>query len=228
LNIFAYELANVLEQRGHLPTVLYTLRTPEGLPLLPPAKVARLLRSLTDEVTAVLNDRELGLVVGVLGLTPQEARRLRAAQLGEAVRKLLLGRVATMSALEEGERVVALVVAEEEEAGAVREELSDVPQGTGLLQPRPTADTNAAVSFALEVAAEACEQGELWLSVALQATDPDQRDDLLQVAWQALDRAAQYLACAPAVAQGSSHQEEWRRTVEVALDTIRLIRARSR
>jgi len=60
-------------------------------------------------------------------------------------------------------------VAEEAAAGA---ELADEPLGTGPLQRWPLVDTNAEVSFALEAAAEAREQGELWLTVALDTPVP--------------------------------------------------------
>jgi hypothetical protein len=52
-----------LEHPRASPTVLNTLRA-GGSPLISPAKVARLLRPLTDEVTAVPNDRELATAQG--------------------------------------------------------------------------------------------------------------------------------------------------------------------
>lgn len=224
MNLFALELSAVLERRQMGLAMLHMLRGSEGNALVSPAKVARLQRSLADNSTAVLNERELGALAGALHLDGYEVKRLRAALLGEAVRKLLTGRMSPMSALAEGERVAGLVLQEEEEAAAVRAEISGVTSATGLLDSRPSVDTNAAVAYALEMAAESCELGELWLGLAQQCADTDQREDVLGMAYTALDRAAQCLACAPRVAQGSATQEEWRRVIEQSLVAVRQLR----
>lgn len=224
MNLFAHELNAALERHGQGMSYLYTLRAPDGTPAIPPAKVARLQRSQTADITAALTDRELAAVSAGLPLQPEEERRLRAALVGEAVRQLLAGRVSGMSAEEEGERVVRLLMDEAEEEEALRDELrAQGSRRTGGAEPRPTADTNAAVAQALEDAAEACAQGELWLGVALTTPDTARREDVLALAWNALDRSAQYLAYAPLVAQGSAAQTEWRETIDRALTTIRQI-----
>ena len=128
-----------------------------------------------------------------------------------------------MSALQEGERIVDLLIEEEEDVESFRTELArSGPVYTSELGA-PTADHNARVTDALD-AAEACESGELWLSMAIATHDRDRQEDLLGTAYTALDRAAQLLAIAPAVAQGSQAQSEWRRAVETALANVRHLR----
>jgi hypothetical protein len=221
MNLFAMELGALLERHGYTISSLYALRAADGTAAIPPAKVARLVRSLTSDVTVVLTAEELAQLGVALGLAAADERRLRAALLGEAVRRLLAGRISGMSALEEGERVMRLALEEGEDEETLRQELLAKARALHHEAPAPTADTNATITRALEAAAEACGQGELWLGVALHAADPDQREDLLALAWNALDRAAQLLAFAPTVAQGSAAQAEWRQTVERALALVR-------
>lgn len=224
MNLFAHALEASLSNHGQTMMCLYTLRDREGAPAILPAKVSRLQRALTDDVTAILNEREIAILAMALPLEHIEVRRLCAALTGEAVRQLLAGRVSAMSALQEGERVVDLLIEEEEDVESLRTELGrSGPVFTSELRG-PTADRNARVSDALDAAAEACELGELWLSMAIAAHDRDRQEDLLGTAWTALDRAAQLLAVAPAVAQGSQSQTEWRRTVETALANVRQLR----
>ena len=223
MNLFAHELNAALERHGYAMSYLYTLRASDGTPAIPPAKVARLQRSQTEDITAALTEREVEAISAGLPLQPEEGRRLRAALLGEVVRQLLAGRVSGMSAEEEGERVVRLLMDEAEEEEALRDELRTRARQANGPDQSPTADTNAAVARALEDAAEACGQGELWLGVALATPDDARREDMLALAWNALDRAAQFLAYAPLVAQGSAAQTEWRETIDRALTTIRQI-----
>lgn len=224
MNLFAHALDATLANHGQTMTCLYLLRDREGAPAIPPAKVSRLQRALTEDVTAILNEREIAILASALQFDHAEVRRLCAALTGEAVRQLLAGRVSAMSALQEGERVVALLIEEEEDVESLRVELARAgPVFTSELGP-PTADRNARVADALDAAAEACELGELWLSMAIATHDRDRQEDLLGTAYSALDRAAQLLAVAPAVAQGSQSQTEWRRMVETALANVRQLR----
>lgn len=224
MNLFAHALDAVLSHHGHTMTRLYGLRDGAGNPAITPAKVSRLQRALTDDVTAILNEREIAILAAALQFEPIEVRRLCAALTGEAVRQLLAGRVSGMSALQEGERIVDLLIEEEEDVESLRTELArSGPVFTSELAA-PTADRNARVTDALDAAAEACELGELWLSMAIATHDRDRQEDLLGTAWTALDRAAQLLAVAPTVAQGSPSQSEWRRTVETALANARQMR----
>ncbi len=224
MNLFALELGAVLERRGHTLSVLYTLRSPDGSAAIAPAKIARLQRSLTEDITATLSAPELTVLGTELDLTPSEEQRLRAALLGEAVHRLLVGRVSTMTALEEGERLIQLIVTESEDDDTLHETLLQNARRVEGHTSYPTADTNAQITAALEPAAEAYTQGELWLNVALDTLEPNLQEDLLGLAWTALNRAAQMLATAPAIAQGSPAQEEWRRNVEQALAILRQIR----
>lgn len=223
MNLFAQTLQAVLDSHGKPMTALYALRGTDGEPLIAPAKVARLQRSLTEDVTAVLSEPELAALAGALALEPEEERRLRAALFGEAIRKLLAGRVSRLSALREAARIAALLVDEEEDEESLRAELAADPHVPSILN-QPSADVNAAITRALEPIAESCEQGELWIAAALATPFPDQREDLLRTAWSALGRAGQLLALAPAVAQNSPIQAEWRRAIERAVATIRQIR----
>ncbi|MGH2514967.1 MAG: hypothetical protein ACRDHP_04865 [Ktedonobacterales bacterium] len=223
MNLFALELSAVLERRGWTLGYLYTLHAADGSLIVAPAKTARLQRSLSEDITATLDSAELSAVASALDLEAHELRRLRAAMTGEALRKLLAGRISGMSAHEEGERIVGLLVEEGDDEEELRGEMAARVHATGDAVA-PTADINAAVAHALEAAAEACERGELWLAIALASPDADFRDDLLALAWNALDRAAQMLAYAPHVAQGSAVQAEWRETVARALARLREIR----
>lgn len=223
MNLFAHELSAALARHGRAMSYLYTLRAADGAPAIPPAKVARLQRSQTEDITAALTDQELEAIAAGLPLQPEEARRLRAALVGEAVRQLLAGRVSGMSAEEEGARVVRLLMDEAEDEEELRVELRSRVRRANAAGHSPTADTNAAVAQALEDAAEACGQGELWLGVGLTTPNTARQEDILALAWNALDRAAQFLAYAPLVAQGSAAQTEWRETIDRALTAIRHI-----
>jgi hypothetical protein len=57
----------------------------------------------------------------------------------------------------------------------------------------------------------------------LETPDLERRRDLLRLAWAALDHAAELLAYAPSIAQGSPLQAEWRNTIELALTAIRQV-----
>lgn len=224
VNLFALELGALLEQHGQTLTVLYTILAPDGHPAISPVKVARLQRSLTEDIPAVLSAPELTTLAAELGFAPEEEQRIRAALLGEAVHRLLMGRVSKLTALEEGERILELVLAESEDDETLREALL---RGARRVEgePRPpAADVNAAVSAALEPSAQAYAEGELWLNVALDTPDTDLQEDLLGLAWTALNRSAQLLATAPPVAQGTPQQSEWRGNVEQALAILRQIR----
>lgn len=222
MNLFALELGSLLTQHGLTLSYLYTLRSPVGAPAIAPAKIARLQRSLSDDVSALLAHHEIDALANALALTSAEVARLHAAYVGEAVRRVLAGRISGISALEEGERVIDLVMREGAQEEGLRDELMADPS-TGELN-LPSADVNAAIADALDDAAEACEQGELWTAVAATTPLADLREDFLAMAWAALDRAAQLLAVAGHVAQGSSAQSEWRSTVERALETVRSLR----
>src|SRR5579885_859797 len=175
MNLFARELSATLQQHGLTMSDLYMLRRPDGVLLIPPAKVARLQRSLTDDVTAVLTEPELGALAVLLQLQPQEEQRLRAAIFGAAIFRLLAGRISRLSALHEAERVLALLMDEEEEEQSLRDELlRDTREAEGNAS-LASADLNAATARALEPAAEAAEQGELWLGVALETPDLERR-----------------------------------------------------
>jgi hypothetical protein len=220
MNLFARELQAVLERHGYPLTILYSVRTPDGARAIPPAKVTRLARAQIEEVTATLSEREIAAVVQSLALDERDEHRLRAAMVGEAVRQLLSGRVSAMSAHDEGERVVQLLLDEEDDTAHLRS-VAHTVQRSMLSANLMAGDTNATVSAALESAAESCERGELWLSVALATPDAERRDDLLRMAYSALTRAAQFLTFAPTVAQGSAALDEWRGIVESALATLR-------
>ncbi|HEV2404578.1 MAG TPA: hypothetical protein VGR88_03950, partial [Ktedonobacterales bacterium] len=169
MNLYAHALDAVLSHHGHTMTRLYGLRDGAGNPAITPAKVSRFQRALTDDVTAILNEREIAILAAALQFEPIEVRRLCAALTGEAVRQLLAGesvrqllagRVSGMSALQEGERIVDLLI--EEDVESLRTELArSGPVFTSELAA-PTADRNARVTDALDAAAEACELGELW------------------------------------------------------------------
>ena len=221
MNLFALELGAILESHQSTMSVLYSLRAADGSPVITPAKVSRMQRALTEDVAATLSEPEMRALADAFGLSSHEEQRLRAAQTGEVIRRILTGRVGEMSALEEGARVVRLITEEEEQADSLRAEVMRSAKNARGADRPPTADVNAAVAVALESAAEACELGELWLSLALSTTDSDLREDVLRMALSSLSRAAQYLACAPTVAQGSTIQQEWRRTMEHALATVR-------
>ncbi len=223
MNIFARELNATLERHRLTISQLYVLRRSDGAPLIPPAKVARLQRSLTEDITAVLTEPELGALAVLLGLQPIEEQRLRAAIVGVAIYRLLAGRISRLSAMREAERVLDLLMNEEEEEQSLREELLHDTREAESNASLASADLNAAAARALEPAAEAAEQGELWLGVALETPDLERRRDLLRLAWAALDRAAELLAYAPSIAQDSPLQAEWRRTIELALTTIRQV-----
>ena len=220
MNLFAVELARALARQGQHLSALYTLRDAANTPLIPPAKIARLQRSLSEDISAVLSERELLSVADAFSLDANEVHRLRAAIVGERVHRLLVGRVTRMSALEEGERVTELLLNERAREDALKAEFRQTP---GASQVQPTADTNAAIAGALEPAAEACQKGELWLALAASQPMLDEREDLLGAAWTAFNRATELLAFAPAVAQGSAAQAEWRSSVDQALATLREI-----
>lgn len=223
MNLFARELSATLKAHGLTMSQLYTLRLPDGMLLIPPAKIARLQRSLTEDITVVLTEPELGALAILIDLQPIEEQRLRAAIVGAAVYRLLAGRISRLSALQEGERVLELLMDEEEEEQTLRDELLHETRETEGNASIVNADLNAAAARALEPAAEAAEQGELWLGVALETPDLERRRDLLRLAWATLDRAAELLAYAPSIAQGSPLQAEWRKTIELALMTIRQV-----
>src|SRR6185437_7110093 len=128
-----------------------------------------------------------------------------------------------LSALNEGERVLGLLMDEEEEEQSLRDELLHDTRAAESNASLASADLNAVAARALEPAAEAAEQGELWLGVALETPDLERRRDLLRLAWAALDRAAELLAYAPSIVQGSPLQAEWRSIIELALTTIRQV-----
>lgn len=223
MNLFARELSATLEQHDLTLSDLYMLRRPDGAFLIPPAKVARLQRSLTEDITAVLTEPELGALAVLLGIQPIEEQRLRAAIVGAAVYRLLAGRISRLSALNEGERVLRLLMDEEEEEQSLRDELLHDTREAESNASLASADLNAVAARALEPAAEAAEQGELWLGVALETPDLERRRDLLRLAWATLDRAAELLAYAPSIVQGSPLQAEWRSIIELALTTIRQV-----
>lgn len=224
MNLFALELGAMLERHGQTFSALYSLTTLDGSPAISPVKVARLQRSLTEDIPAALSAPELTTLTTELGFSAEEEQRIRAAILGEAVHRLLLGRVTKLTALEEGERIIELVLTESQDDETLREALLRGARRVEGQPQHPAADVNAAVAASLEPAAQAYSEGETWLNVALDTPDIDLQEDLLGLAWTALNRSAQLLATAPAVAQGSPQQAEWRSNVEQALGILRQIR----
>lgn len=105
MNIFARELVLILDGHGKQLSNLYGLRLPD--PYRPgqtiqiaPNKVTRLIRSLTEDITATLNAEELDALKGWAGLSDEEMRRLRAAA---KARKAQAAKDATVSAVAFGE-----------------------------------------------------------------------------------------------------------------------------
>ncbi len=149
MNLFARELNATLERHGLTISQLYVLRRSDGAPLIPPAKVARLQRSLTEDITAVLTEPELGALAVLLGLHPIEEQRLRAAIVGVAIYRLLAGRISRLSAMREAERVLDLLMNEEEEEQSLREELLHDTREAESNASLASADLNAAAARAL-------------------------------------------------------------------------------
>ena len=99
----------------------------------------------------MLTEPELGALAVLLDLQPIEEQRLRAAIVGAAVYRLLAGRIARLSALQEGERVLGLLMdeeEEEEEEQSLRDELlHDTREAEGNAS-LASADLNAAAARA--------------------------------------------------------------------------------
>lgn len=116
------------------------------------------------------------------------------------LRRLLAGRVSAMSAPQESERIVDLLIEEEEDVESFRTELArSGPVYTSEL-------------------------GELWLSMAIATHDHGRQEDLLGTAYTALDRAAQLLAVASPWRRGARRSPSggalWRRPTRTSGSSV--------
>jgi hypothetical protein len=90
MNIFAEQLVDVLAKHQHELSNLFTWRQD-----IPPSAVVRLKASLTTDQSATLNTDQIDFLADKYGFDEADHRRLRAALLAEAVRKMLAGRMDT-------------------------------------------------------------------------------------------------------------------------------------
>lgn len=247
MNIFARELVLILGAHDKELSNLFRLpvqRSYVGDPeTIPPSKVTRLKRSLSEDITATLNADELDALQDWVPLDEdgEEMRRLRAALVAEAVRFLLAGRVSQQQATALGEVTLALLLGtDERQFATLRDQLLDSVRGVrggvhgggsveraalrGVLDDRAgnegqvdAAPTDDEVERALDPAMEAYEQGTLWLEVARDTTDRGARRGYVALAESLLTRARELAEKAPNVAQGTPQQTDLLASLAAAL-----------
>lgn len=208
MNIFARELQHVLKHRGQSLNRLYSIA-----PFINKHQVQRLILSQTQDISAVLSQDNLENLLTLIGASEEEVRRLRAAILGEAVRRLLLDRLASAEALEVGQLVFQLLFdAHASQLTPWRRRIQELTrpaeedsrQGE-VLCPE---SSEQQIAQALEPAISYYEQGISWLDIAV--TMPT---DILKKAYAALaasllSSAYELVAYPAEIADGSVLQQE--------------------
>src|SRR5260370_42575512 len=110
MNIFAQELAMTLKRHKKTLSSLYSIHSPDVA--IPPSTVDRLKETLQGSSSAILNAEQLAMLQDQLSLTHEEVRRLHAALLAEAVRRLLVDRLDSIeTAADLADRCFQMVVA---------------------------------------------------------------------------------------------------------------------
>jgi hypothetical protein len=234
MNIFARVLAYVLAAHGKELGSLYTMKS-EWLSI-PPSKVTRLKRSLTQDHTATLNAEELEMLRQQVPLTDEDMRRLRAALVAEAVRYMLAGRIVYTQATEIATLLFDLLILPDTgQLKRVQDDVFETVRGVmpGLgdplaeietpSEPSSTADDEGPVSLALEPARRAYEDGALWLEYARHATARGVRVSSCILARSLLARAREMTQDAPTVAMNTPEQAELLALIEGALGEANVI-----
>lgn len=245
MNIFAKELATILDSHGKTLSSLYGLRIRDSYDgatfyQIRPHKVTRLLKSLTKDMTATLNADELEALQEwvPLDLAGQEMRRLRAALVAEGVRHLLAGRMSTDQASELGSHTLAMLLDEADRYDVVDRvrglentafsDRYDIPRAATSIvsypELTPIDDVAETIEPALEPAIEAYEQGDLWLEIARRTLDPNTRLGLAGMSMSLLTHARDLLARTSGNAPDTSQRGEWLMIIETALREASVLR----
>lgn len=242
MNIFAEQLVKVLGDHNHELSNLFSWRL-----VISPGTVIRLKASLISEKSATLNAEQIEFIGEKYGFTEDDNRRLRAALVAEAVRKLVADRLAINLANQLGNLTLQLLLSDNpEEVMQIGETLLNqirgdpgiagiVPIQRGLgdaaadsEEPLLVAARNmdidpgleAVALLALDNAEEALHQGLLWLEVAREAGDRHSRLGYIGQARALLARGRELAIQCAQVAQGSAWQHSLLADITTATDTV--------
>jgi hypothetical protein len=204
MNIFARELALLMRDQGGLGH-LYAAEFD-----LPPNKVTRLRRSLTEDITALLNAEQLEHVATVLGLSAPQRERLNAALLAETIHRLLAGRTDRDDAQLVADLVFDLLTTQQtSELDALRQRIlsqtRDALRGIDTA-PEPVPVTGERIAAAFEHAAELTDRALLVLALA--AHEDDERAGYVAQARALLGQARRLAQYPPTFAMNTDEQRQ--------------------
>ncbi len=224
MNIFAHELDLILTAHKKTLSSLYSIRSPDVA--IPPSTVDRLKETLQGQRSATLNAEQLLMLQERLSLTDEEMRRLRAALLAEAVRRLLADRLDSIDTADDlaNKFFQMLLDTDSNQMQVWRDRLLEEvrgPQQTrGIIEneEETSAQKQERVSTLLEPAAEAYHQGMLWLEMARATSNWLARRGYVAHAKALLDIARNLARRAPSQALNTPEQATWLTLIETALE----------
>jgi hypothetical protein len=205
MNIFAREV--VWAMRAHGFDVGSRYAAAFSLPLI---KVRRLCRSLTEDITAILNDAEMQRVDQILHFLPQDWQRIRAALVAESIHRLLVGRADRDTAQCVADLVFNLLTTHQTSEGddlrqmmvnRVRDAMREIDRAPVLALV-----TDRRIAVAFEQAEELSDRALLWLARAREAVDMNERTEYLLQAHVLLNTAHSLATFPPAFAVNTEEQ----------------------